>query len=140
MADKKITDLQQISALTDSDSVPTDDGSQTYRFTMPQLVTYLLSKLQAIRTFTANTTILQSDSVLLLDGSSGAFTQALPAVASLNAGTTFKCKNISTGGQTVTLDANGSELIDNALTVVLGSTPNLDSVTIYNTGTKWLIL
>lgn len=41
MAQKKITDLQQISAITDSGSFPIDNGIQTYRATGSQLKTYL---------------------------------------------------------------------------------------------------
>ncbi len=40
-AQKKITDLQLISAIDDSLSIPGDDGIQTYRFTPAQLKTYL---------------------------------------------------------------------------------------------------
>lgn len=41
MADKKITDLQLISSVTGSLSIPGDNGIQTYRFTPAQLFTYL---------------------------------------------------------------------------------------------------
>lgn len=41
MAQKKITDLQQISAMTDGSSLPVDNGVQTYRATGSQLKTYL---------------------------------------------------------------------------------------------------
>lgn len=41
MADVKITDLQQISSLTNSVSFPVDNGIQTYRATMSQVKTYL---------------------------------------------------------------------------------------------------
>lgn len=40
MAQKKITELQQISAMTDGSSIPTDNGIQTYRVTGSQLKTY----------------------------------------------------------------------------------------------------
>ena len=41
MADKKITDLQQVSAITDDLNFPVDDTLQTYRATIGQLKSYL---------------------------------------------------------------------------------------------------
>jgi len=41
MADKKITDLQQVSSITDSLNFPVDDTLQTYRATIGQVKTYL---------------------------------------------------------------------------------------------------
>lgn len=43
MAQKKITDLQLISSITDSINLPGDDGVQTYRLTAAQLKSYVLS-------------------------------------------------------------------------------------------------
>lgn len=40
MAQKKITELQQIAAMTDGSSIPVDNGIQTYRVTGTQLKTY----------------------------------------------------------------------------------------------------
>ena len=45
MADKKITDLQLISALADTVDVPVDDTLQTYRATLSQFWTYIQSKI-----------------------------------------------------------------------------------------------
>jgi hypothetical protein len=47
MANKKITELQLISTVTDSLNYPVDDTLQTYRSTASQLYTYLKSKLFA---------------------------------------------------------------------------------------------
>lgn len=41
MADKKITDLQAILAVTDDVNFPVDDGIQTYRATAPQMLNYI---------------------------------------------------------------------------------------------------
>ena len=41
MADKKITDLQQVSAITDDLNFPVDDTLQTYRGTIGQVKNYL---------------------------------------------------------------------------------------------------
>lgn len=43
MAQKKITDLQLISELVDELSVPSDNGVQSYRFTIAQIKAYLLA-------------------------------------------------------------------------------------------------
>jgi len=42
MADKKITELQLISSVTDGVNMPGDDGIQTYRLTAAQLKTYVI--------------------------------------------------------------------------------------------------
>lgn len=44
MANKRITELQLISAITDSCNFPLDDTTQTYRATSPQFLEYLSSK------------------------------------------------------------------------------------------------
>lgn len=140
MADKKITDLQLRSSVEDSVSVPSDDGIQTYRNTFAQVWTWLFAKLNAVVTISsAGTDIVEENKIVLLDPSSASFSQALPAVASC-IGWLVKFKNIATNGNTATLDADGTEKIDNALTLALGSTPTMDSVTLYCDGSKWLIL
>lgn len=65
MAQKKITDLQLISALVDSANYVVDTGVQTYRSTATQLMTYIYSKLNAL----SQVTPLAGDNVLLLDAS-----------------------------------------------------------------------
>lgn len=137
MADKKITDLQLISALSDTVNVPGDDTIQTYRFTMLQVAKYL----NQTRTISAAaTSINTTDRIVFLDPTSAGFTQSLPAVASFPTNVPLTLKNIATNGNEVTLDGNSSELIDNALTLVLGSDPVMESVTLINNGSKWLIL
>lgn len=43
MANKTITELQLVGAVTDDLSVPSDNGIQSYRFTIAQLVAYILA-------------------------------------------------------------------------------------------------
>lgn len=134
MANKLITDLQLISALSDTVNVPGDDTIQTYRFTMLQLVKYL----NGTTTISASgETIASTAKIVLLDPTSAAFTQDLPAVATFPTNVVLTLKNIATNGNDVTLDANSTELIDNAQTLVLAS---MDAVSLLNTGSKWLIL
>lgn len=141
MADKIITDLQLIDEVEDTAQFPMDDGVQTYRASGPKLFSYMRGKHQASRTISAGSNALTSDDVIvLLNPTGGGFTQALPAVASLPTGFTIRLKNIATNGNTVVLDANSTELIDNAETLTLKSSPFQDAVTLFNTGSKWVSL
>lgn len=141
MADKLITQLQLISNLTDTVNVPGDNGTQTYRFTMAQLFAWMRSKFgYAITVTGTGTTLTSSNVIVFLDPTSASFTQNLPACASLPTGTVLKFKNIATNGNIVTLDADSTELIERAQTLDLMSDPISESVSLYNTGTKWVIL
>lgn len=142
MAQKKITDLILISSVADSNNFVVDDGIQTYRCTAAQLYNYLRTKIQTTQTVSAaGTTLTSSSNIVLLNPTSASFTQNLPAVASLPTGFILTLKNIATNGNTVTIDASGSETIDNNLTVTLNSSStNSDSITILNTGTAWVII
>ncbi len=141
MGTKKITDLTLRSSVVDSVNIPIDDGIQTYRVTMPQVFDYLWPKFFAVRTVTSPDTVVSTDRILLLDPTSSPFTQPLPACATFPTGVyTFKNIALPSNGNAVTLDANGSELIDEALTLVLNSSPSMDSVDLLNTGAKWLIV
>jgi hypothetical protein len=136
MGTKKITDLQLRSAVADDLYFASDDGIQSYRVSALQILKYMFTS----RTLTSSGTINTNDKVVLVDPTSAGWTQTLPATASFPTGGVLKVKNIATNGNIVTLDGNASELIDNALTLDLGSDPVMESVTLLNTGTKWLIL
>lgn len=141
MAQKKITDLQLRSSVTDGVNFPSDDGIQSYRVTAAQIFAYMRTKFGAVQTITAAGTTLTSAAVcILLDPTSLSFTQNLPALATIPDGTVWVFKMIAGGGNTVTLDASGAELIDAAGTLELGSSPVLDSVTLLKTTTKWLVI
>jgi hypothetical protein len=143
MAQKLITELQLISSLTDSTNLPVDNGIQSYRATMPQVYNYIRPLLSSSRTISAaGTSLTAADRVVFLDPTSESFVQELPACASLPVGLVLIFKNIAlpSNGNTATLDANSTELIDAEETLVLNSFPVMDSVTLYNTGTKWLRL
>ncbi len=122
-------------------SFPVDDGIQTYRVTMPQIWTYLSTLIYTARTISAaSNALVSTDRIVFLDPTSAGFTQLLPAVAGFPVGFTVILKNIATNGNVVTLDADSTELIDNAQTLDLQSDPTMEGVTLYNNGTKWLIL
>lgn len=81
-------------------------------------------------------TATTSDHVILCDGTSGSFTINLPAVATSDKVTYF-IKHISTGANTITVDGNASETIDNATTQAL---PAGTAITIVCDGTEWHII
>ncbi len=84
----------------------------------------------------SNYTILTSDQVILADSSGGGFTLTLPT-ASGNTGLFFVIKKVSTDGNSVTIDANGSQTIDGELTQIL--TAPYTSISIISDGSNWLI-
>jgi hypothetical protein len=134
MAQKRITELQLISSLTDSINVPGDDGIQTYRFTIAQL---RASFLLATDTATTTKTLVMTDGVVLADASGGAFTITLPP-ASTSLNKVFKIKKIDTTLNKITIDPNSSELIDGLSEVKLGT--YLQCFEIVCNGTGWFIV
>lgn len=141
MANKKITDLQLVSAITDSANFPLDDGIQTYRGTGPQIYDYLLPKFSASRTISAAASALTlADRVVYLDPTSSSFTQALPALSGVPANWTVTFLNIATNGNYVTLDADSTETIDGATTKIVNSSPFRDGVTLIKKSTGWFTL
>lgn len=60
MADKKITDLQLRSSITDDVNFPGDDGIQTYRMTAAQLFAYIRSQIPGASGEMANIQIVTS--------------------------------------------------------------------------------
>lgn len=139
MANKKITELQLRDNLDDSCNIPLDDGIQSYRVTGLKIIDYVIS---AVRTISAGgNTLSNDDRIILLNPTSASFTQNLPACASARVGLwLFKNIALPSNGNIVTLDADSTELIDDAETLALNSYPAMDSVWLYNTGTKWLIM
>lgn len=92
-----------------------------------------------MRTMSAVGNILATDGIVLLDATAGAFIATLPPCAATPVGKQIIVKNISTNGNIATLKGNAAELIDLANTLGLDSNPVLESYTVRNTGTKWLI-
>lgn len=83
-----------------------------------------------------NTTLDGSYRNVLVDASGGAVTITLPAAAS--GYYEFRIKKIDSTGLAVTVDANGSELIDGALTQVISS--QYVTLVIINSNTAWWII
>jgi hypothetical protein len=85
MGQKKITDLQLISALADSVNVPVDNAIQTYRTTIAQLTAYIFNKAQ-VTGLTADTAPdPAADYLLTYDASADALKKALIGNLLINA-------------------------------------------------------
>ena len=80
-------------------------------------------------------TTADADKIYLVDASGGNKTIALPAAATAGSGFKFIVKKIDTSSNTVTIDPNSSETINNGLTVVLLG--DGDSASVICTGTAW---
>lgn len=92
------------------------------------------------RTATAvSYTVLLTDYIIGITSTAAPRTMTLPTVASAGVGRTYIFKDESGACATnnITLDGNGSETIDGSLTYVMNI--NNQSVTLYCTGTAWMI-
>ncbi len=87
------------------------------------------------RTITAADTVVASDLGGVINITSGTFTLAFTAAASLLAG--FYCTIINTGAGVVTLDPSGAETLDGAATLALSQNQGL---TVFCTGSAFLSL
>lgn len=85
---------------------------------------------------TGNTTLDGSYRNVLVNASGGNVTITLPAVATGNY--EFRIKKIDSSINTVTVDGNGGELIDGALTQVISN--QYVTLTIINSTTAWWII
>jgi hypothetical protein len=90
----------------------------------------------AYRSVTTSGNVVSGDYLIIADATTGAITLNLPPAA-LVPGRIYVIKRINAGANTVTVDANGSETIDGALTHVLS--PQWNSITIISNGTAWFI-
>lgn len=89
-----------------------------------------------VATKTSNYTAV-NETVILCNATSGAFSITLPTAAS-KLDWVYSIKKIDSTINTVTVDANGSETIDDALTQILQD--QYSCVTIISDGTSWWIL
>jgi hypothetical protein len=93
----------------------------------------------AITTVTGNTTLNTTHHTVLVDATSGNITITLPSVSSITR-REYIIKKIDASTNTVTVDANSTQVIDGALTQVLRT--QWQGIQIKNTGTSgaWYIL
>jgi hypothetical protein len=90
----------------------------------------------AYRSVTTSGNVVSGDYLILANAAGGAITLNLPPAA-LVPGRIYVIKRTNSGANTVTVDANGSETIDGALTHVLS--PQWNAITIISNGTAWFI-
>lgn len=99
---------------------------------------WMVWKTTGKRTLTTTGAILNTDDVVRLNTTAGSFTATLPTIAT-SVGQKVVVKWIDNGILSKpTISANGAELIELAVTLLMQS-PG-DSVTLYNNGTNWEII
>ncbi len=89
-----------------------------------------------VRTETSGYTAVETDTVILCDATSAAFTVTL--LAASNTGKVYYIKKIDSSANAVTIDGNSSETIDGSTTKVLSM--QYDAIMIVSDGTEWWIL
>ena len=91
----------------------------------------------AITTKTTNYTATHADTVILCDATAGAFTITLPTTVGIK-GKVYYIKKIDVTANAVTIDPDGTETIDDNLTLDLAF--QYDSPMIVGDNTNWWIL
>ena len=94
------------------------------------------SGVRVVNTYTSSQTLTSANDVVLVDASSGVVTITLPAAS--ETGRQFEIKKIDSSANAVTIDPNGSELLDGATTAVINN--QYESLTIVSDGSAWHIL
>ncbi len=90
---------------------------------------------ETVRTTAVTTTLTANDYDLLVIGATGAVTVNLPAVATTQPGRFYRIYK-DAAAQTITLDPNGSELIDGGASTTLASGA-IHAKGIVSDGTAW---
>lgn len=88
-------------------------------------------------TITSDVTLALGDEVAIVDASSAAITVTLPKAAAAS-GRRVYIKKVDSSGNSVTVDGDGSETIDDGTTAII--TMQYESLTLYSDGTEWWIL
>ncbi len=83
-------------------------------------------------------TVTSADHAIACDATAGAFSVTLPGAASVGAGFVLVIKKVDSSGNAVTVDGNGSETIDGALTYSLAS--QWKYVALMSDGAGWLVI
>lgn len=92
--------------------------------------------LLAQSTKTANYTALSTDYFIFGDATAGSITINLPTAVGI-AGKVYVIKKIDSSANTVTIDANSTQTLDGALTIVIGT--QYASFSIVSNGSNWFI-
>lgn len=91
-------------------------------------------------TYTGASAIPAEEDYVRANTTSAGFTLTLPALSTVSEGKKFTIKNVGTSGNDLVIEGNGSETIDGALNVTLGSDPVRESITIIAGPTEWEII
>ena len=91
---------------------------------------------QSVTSITSATTLDDTHSVVHVDGTSGAFTLALPASAGIS-GRSYIIQKVDASANAITIDPNASETINGVSTLSLDGP--YDWVAIRSDGTNWLV-
>jgi len=86
---------------------------------------------------TGDVTLVETDSTIFVDATNGTVTVTLPPASSFP-GKTYNVKKIDVSANTVTIDADGTETIDDSLTQIIST--QFDAVTVQSDGTEWWII
>lgn len=119
-------DIPNARSITSDSTITITDGGAGSTLTLS------VSALQPYVAVTGTYGIAVTDDIVHC--SNGPYTITLPAASGLQ-GKIYQIKNTGVGA--VTIDADGSELIDGSLTLIL---MQYDAATLACTGTEWIIL
>jgi len=108
-----------------------------YKMPLDTLMQYLSSRIGAyITTVTDTTTLTAVHGIVLVNAASGGVELDLTAVASLQTGKRFIIKRIDSSSNSVTVDPNSSETIDDETLQTLNQ---YDCLEIFSDGSEWWI-
>lgn len=118
MADKKITDLQQVSEITESLNFPVDDTLQTYRATIGQVKTYLapIYIAPSIQKFTSGSGTYERGHAFIVSGAS-----ATVGATYTNNGNTYTVLNTVSSANIVWLSGSAAPTASGTLTKASGT-------------------
>lgn len=90
-----------------------------------------------VATKTSAYTVLETDDIILANGSGGAFALTMPAASTVS-GRVYNFKKIDSSSNYITIQADGAETIDGSNTLDL--TAQYESATLVSDGTAWYII
>lgn len=119
--------------------VGVDTASDTLWFRSSGSWHQLLTPLSTLTVTDVTNTyvVLLTDAVIFCDASGGAFSVSLPTAAG-NDGKRYYIKKTDSSANAVTIDADGSETIDDSLAAIIDR--QYDSLTLVSDGTEWWIV
>ena len=138
----KFTDVvPTVSTVNFHEVVLYDNGKGSRRMCVKtgkgNLICYTFGGIGPATHVSADYTITDTDFVILVDATAAPVTITLPTAVGRE-GRIFEVKRVSSNANTVTLDGNGGETIDNS-TEQIYSLPYV-SLTVYSDGTEWWII